>query len=562
MSTSHRLRLIGIATLIVSLTVRRSSADDAYSDATELYQTGQWQQAAAAFDRMSRDFQQDASMLLTAKLYSGECLVELGQYAKARQHYQFVLQHQFAQQQGSAAKFAAQAEFRLGELAWLANNAARAAPLLQTYVETYPLHSSVSYAQTYLAEMREQKSSEETFAVLDEAVGWEREGRYAASLAAYHELFAQELSGPVRAEALRRGARLHDRLAQSREALSIYGKFLAEFPNSERTAEVLFAVAWLHDRLDQPTQAADYFRLVHTKFPQSAQADAAAYWLALASADKNNTDEHQSGLSMQYVDWLLAQERLPTERPQLWEQALCLKCQLVSAAGKWQHIDTLVDAAQGRLRTGPLKTKLDFWGAEAAFRLRRYDAARTRFTALQPRTIGIDEPWTAMVPLRRAQLAARRQQWTEVLKILDQLERDFPDFELDYEVDYLRGRALAGRGNMTAARKFYRRVVANRSATDTEAATMAGWMMGETFFHQKDYPRARRAYENVMEQTALPEWQSRAALQAGKCWELEHHWEEAAGVYTAALERWPNSESDPELESRLRWVRRNSTQQR
>ena len=105
---------------------------------------------------------------------------------------------------------------------------------------------------------------------------------------------------------------------------------------------------------------------------------------------------------------------------------------------------------------------------------------------------------------------------------------------------------------MTAARKFYRRVLDNQAAKETEAATMAGWMTGETFFHQHDYARARAAYQAVMEKTTLPEWQTRAALQAGKCWELEQQWDEAADVYATALKHWPDS--DQQLETRLRWA--------
>jgi len=552
---------IGIATLTVMLLVRPANANDAFAVAANFYQSGQWQKASTAFDRLAQDSDQTEATRLAAQLYAGECLMELGQYTEARQRYQRVQQHRNAQQQGLPADISARAQFRIGEAAWLSGNAEAAERLLQTYVDRYPLDSSISYAQTYLTKMGERKSSEENFAVLDEAVGWERDGRHDSALAAYHELLEQQLSGPVRAETLRRAARLHDRLAQSREALDLYRKFLAEYPSSKRTVEVLLSVAWLHDRLDQSAQAADHFRLVHAKFPQSAEAADAAYWLAMTAAD-----EKDSRPATKYADWLLAQESLPTERPELWAKALCLKCQLISRAGRWQQIEELVAAVEEYLPTGPLKTKLDFWAAEAAFRLRQYDTARTRYTALQPRTIGVDEAWTAMVPLRRAQLAARRQQWGEVLKILDQLEQALPDFgrefELDYEVDYLRGRALAGRGNMTAARKFYRRVLDNKLAADTEAATMAGWMTGETFFHQRDYPRARRAYQKVMEQTSLPEWQSRAALQAGKCWELEQRWDEAANIYTTALKQLPKSDSDQELESRLRWAQKQFTLKR
>ena len=389
-----------------------------------------------------------------------------------------------------------------------------------------------------------------------QAVGWERDGRHDAALAAYEELLANAAtSGWLRAETVRRAARLHHRLGQAREALELYEQFAADNPHSRHVPEVLLATARLHDQLDQTAQAADQYRSLHAKFPQSPQAAEAGYWLALKSADEN-----QRELASQWIDGLLANGRVADQRPTLWGSAMCLKCRLLSKRGEWQQIESIVQSCDESIEIGRLRTKLEFWAAEAAFRLRDYEHARQRFGELPAKIVGIDESWTAMVPLRRAQLAARRQQWSEVLTILEQLEQDFPEFELDYEVDYLRGRALAGRGGMTAARRFYRRVLDNPKAKQTEAAAMAGWMIGETFFHQRDYARARDAYQRVMDETSLPEWRSRAALQAGKCWELELRWAEASEVYRAALERWPNSDSGEQLQSRLRWAEKQSTE--
>ncbi len=548
MSNSSRQFWILFALLAVTLSGRRATADNTFAQATQLYQASQWQQAAAIFDRLAQDPQQTEATRFSAHLYAGESLVQLGKYTEAGRHYQFVLQH------APPAPLAAQALFRLGESAWLSGENEQAAKLLQSYTEKHPLGDSISFAQTYLQQMHERQTSRANFEVLDEAVGWERDGRHDAALAAYRKLLQQHTSRDQgRAETLRRAAKLHDRLAQSREAMNLYQQFLVEFPHSKRTVEVLLATAWLNDRLDQPTQAAEQFRGVCKKFPQSAQAGEAAYWLARYHADKQGNQEDFEQ-AMQYVDRLLSREAISSEYTQLWGNALCLKCQLFSAKGNWHQIEELTESSRGRLDECLLKTKLDFWAAEAAFRQKEYGAARKRFDDLQPKTIGVEQPWAAMIPLRRAQLAARRQLWGKVLKILDQLERDHPDFELEYEVDYLRGRAMAGRGEMTAARKFYRRVLDNQAATKSEAATMAGWMTGETYFHQRDYDRARSAYQTVMEQTSLPQWQSRAALQAGKCWELEDDWDKAAEMYSMALNRWPDSASDEQLESRLRWA--------
>jgi tetratricopeptide (TPR) repeat protein len=166
-----------------------------------------------------------------------------------------------------------------------------------------------------------------------------------------------------------------------------------------------------------------------------------------------------------------------------------------------------------------------------------------------------------MVALRQAQLAARREDWQSVLKLVDELDTKHPEFELAYECDYLRGRALAGRGEMSSARAAYGDVLENEWATGTETAAMAQWMIGETYFHQRDYEHATVAYEKVIERHNLPEWQARAALQAGKCAELMEHWNEAREQYARALDRWPKSASEKQLAARLKWSEERMAQQ-
>ena len=387
--------------LFVPLADRQVIAADAFANATQLYRTNQWQQSAAAFNQIAQDSQQNHAARQTARLYAGESLMQLGKHTEARQR----LLARRAKRPYCPACRPSPVSFRRSGLA-LGRELLQASKLLQAYLEKHPLGASASYAENYLAQIRHRQSSHANFALLDEAVGWERDGRHDAALAAYRKLLKEHTDhDQVRAETLRRAAKLHDRLSQSREALALYQQFLAEYPESDQTVEVRTAIAWLHLRLDQPTQAAEQFRGVLANFPQSAQAVEAAYWLASAnadkkSADKKGSDEH-TDQAAQYVDWLLAHETLPAERAQLWGKTLCLKCQLVSSRGEWKQVEEVVSSAKGRLGNGPLSTKLDFWAAEAAFRLKQYDTARERYKALQPKIIGINKAWTGMVPLRQ-----------------------------------------------------------------------------------------------------------------------------------------------------------------
>lgn len=390
--------------------------------------------------------------------------------------------------------------------------------------------------------------------LFDEAAALERDGRFDAALSAYHELIDAHQTSSHRAEGLWRVARLHHRLKQHAEARDFYLQLLDEYADFVRGAELLAHLAAIEDICGNSSTAANYYRNLVQNFPQTLQAVEASYWLALVAADDNKVDEAQW-----QIDWLLerlnpASRTLNNAERHLYEQALCLECQLLASENKWHEMAERLDGCDTEVRESAAAVRLAFWRAEAAARLGEHADAHERFRSLATRVVGINESWVPMVTLRRAQLAARQEQWQHVLELVDELALRYAEFELVYEGDYLRGRSLAGRGDMSAARAAYGRVLENDRATGTETAAMAQWMIGETYFHQRNYEQARAAYVRVIERHFFPEWQARAALQAGKCAELDDDWQLAAQYYTDAIDRWPETSSSRELAARLKWL--------
>jgi len=210
-----------------------------------------------------------------------------------------------------------------------------------------------------------------------------------------------------------------------------------------------------------------------------------------------------------------------------------------------------VEAAPPRLLdVGSAGLQARFWLAEARLRLGQHNEAEQVLLELEPRVRNLGQAWTLMVPLRLAQLAAAKQRWSEVLERTQQIQND-ADFTLRGEVHFLRGVALAGRGKMSDARRAYRRVLESKETSLLETAARAQWMIGESFFHQRDLQRARAAYLQVIDNHNWP--------QAGKCWELEGHWQEAHTLYETALRRWPGAQPQPQLRARLKWAERHPT---
>ena len=136
----------------------------------------------------------------------------------------------------------------------------------------------------------------------------------------------------------------------------------------------------------------------------------------------------------------------------------------------------------------------EFWIAEAYYRQGDYAAAGARLEQLAGQIEGKREPWMAMIPLRRAQVLAQQNQWNDAYAIAAKIEEDFPNFQQQYEVDYLLGRCLANQADFEGARRAYNRVIHSPAGAKTETAAMAQWMIGETYFHQKNYEAALREY--------------------------------------------------------------------
>jgi TolA-binding protein len=479
--------------------------------------------------------------------YHGECCFEESRFDEAKQSFQQLTSIH------PQSVWLDDALWGLARVARAADNtAAYQAAILQLRLQA---PTSECLAQLDLPKSRRGSSVAhgEGAQILDEAAGLQRDGRHDSALAAYHQLIDHQQLGPLQTEALRRAARLHQQLHQYREAGRLWEQLLSDSLDSTDAVDAVAALAQIHDRAGQPVEAKARREELLAKFPQSAQSLEAAYWLARAAADENDSQQAAT-----YTVWLLdeleAREELTEQQHQLWARAVSLHCQQSADRNQWQVVRDIASDALPHLPQGADQVRVEFWLAESEFRIGQFDTARERLAQLDSRTRGISEAWVAMVPLRRAQLAARRQQWTEVLKLVNRIDQEHPDFPLQFEVDYLHGRALAGRGEMSAARAAYRRVLNSASAGESERVAVAQWMIGETFFHQRNYPQARAAYQAVIERQAPTDWQSRAALQVGKCWELENQWDKAEAIYQQALTRWPDAEPEKQIQARLKWA--------
>jgi cellulose synthase operon protein C len=194
----------------------------------------------------------------------------------------------------------------------------------------------------------------------------------------------------------------------------------------------------------------------------------------------------------------------------------------------------------------------DYWIADTFYRKAEYEDAGRRFDALAQQAQGRQESWLGMIALRRAQTFGHQKKWNEAYDLAAKIETQYPKFGQQYEADYLLGRCLHDRAELQAARAAFERVIKSPQGAKTETAAMAQWWISEGYFHQKNYEAAIREYARLEYGYDYPKWQAAAALQAGKCHELQGERKEAERCYARVIKDFPDTRFAKEAAERLK----------
>jgi TolA-binding protein len=236
----------------------------------------------------------------------------------------------------------------------------------------------------------------------------------------------------------------------------------------------------------------------------------------------------------------------------LRENAIYLRGQVLIAQGNWDQARIAFEALLKEFPKSELAPMAEFGVAEAVFRQGDAVTAEERFRKLTEQAQWHDASWPALVRLRVAQTLCHQKKWKEALAIAEKIEKAYPGFEEQYEVDYAIGRCLADQADFERAREAYRKVIRSASGAKTETAAKAQLMIAESFYHQKNYEAALREYLRVEILYAFPAEQAAALMQAGRCHEHLGEWKEAAAAYSRLIKTYPNTKFAKEAGQRRR----------
>ncbi|PQO45326.1 tetratricopeptide repeat protein [Blastopirellula marina] len=387
------------------------------------------------------------------------------------------------------------------------------------------------------------------------------------ALARYGQLIEILPGDRLAAHARLRSATILDQLSRDAEAEVMLVKLAEEQPDVLPAEDIWYRLAWV--RLDQKKleEALEAFEQIHQKFRESDLWEDATYRLAEAALKAGETDKAREYLKQLLKDEGPASES-ETEDAQTTVAESKVKLysrymlgQVEVQAGNWKAAIEQMDAVAKAARTEPLHSMASFWSAEARFRLEKFGEAKTHFEQLLTETLGREIDSQPVAEMRLAQICAHEGDWDLAYEKAQEIGDKYPNFQEAHELDYLMGRCLARQGEFGKARAAYAKVVQSPVAGSSETAAMAQWMIGETYFHQKNYDAAVRAYSKVAAvHGTYAKWKAAALLQIGKCHEVQEDWENATKYYTEVKSDHVGTPFAPEAETRLSVVRQRTQQ--
>jgi cellulose synthase operon protein C len=360
----------------------------------------------------------------------------------------------------------------------------------------------------------------------------EEQGRNEQALAMFNLVIERYPTSKQHGDALFATGQLHEKQNQKPQAAALYARLAKEHPQFPSLDNVLYKWAWVSQELGYAKDADRIFDQIHKTYPQSRFWADSTYRLAQRAFDAKDFD-HATGL----IRELLAAK---TE-PQIREFALSLQGQIAVAKADWPVVRQTFEEMAKEFPDSPRRISAEFWIAEACYHQADYKDASERLEKLCEKIAKKREPWMGVIPLRRAQILVQRKQFADALAIAAKIEKEFPNFNQQYEADYVIGRCLADQADFEAARNAYAKVIQSAAGAKTETAAMAQWMIGETYFHQKNYEAACKEYLRLEILYAYPEWQAGALLQAGKCYALLGDAKLAAEQYQKILKVYPST---------------------
>ncbi|MFO0948639.1 MAG: tetratricopeptide repeat protein [Planctomycetota bacterium] len=336
------------------------------------------------------------------------------------------------------------------------------------------------------------------------------------------------------------GQRLADLLIANKrleEADKVYATMAQQIGDAPAMARVLYDRGWLALERDNKDQAQECFKQLVVKFPSSEWSAESTLKLAELSYEKGDFQasfEHASGPAPNSADATVA-SRL------LYRRGLAAK-----SLGKLDEARAAFEKLSQEHAKDRLAPIAEFWLAEMDYDAGNAEAALAGFRKVLDQKDA--EKYHATSRLRIAQALVLLKRSAEAETAAEELAESSPDNSIAKEANYTLGRALVLQAKFDDARAAFEKVAGEDRS---EIAAKSRFMIAESFFHQRRFEEALKNFLKVELLYPLPQWQSLALLEAGKCHEQMGQPAEAIIDYRKLLERFPESSSASMAKERL-----------
>lgn len=323
--------------------------------------------------------------------------------------------------------------------------------------------------------------------------------------------------------------------------------YLQSSSDQDHLDEAIYQLAWINNDLKLPKQSFEQFEILANDHQGSKYWADAAYRLAEHRFKNKNYDQAQL---------LINQLLNNTTQREILSRSVYMNGQIAAIRNDWANVSRDMRSLIDRCEDKGIYAKASYWLAESLYQQDEMAAAADLFGQLVAKTNLLDKSIWPWVALRNSQCQAKIEGWSNVLTASPKAMESFPQFKLNYEHQYLIGRALEKQGRLNEAREQFEFVVASPQGGRTETAAKAQWRIGETYFHQEDYKNAIKAFYKVDSLFTYPRWRTAAIYEAGKCQEHLGNWSHAVILYEQLLNDFPNSEFADEANQRLKFATR------
>jgi len=316
--------------------------------------------------------------------------------------------------------------------------------------------------------------------------------------------------------------------AKHAEADRVFARLLKEFPGSPHAADARFNLAESANQVRNYPEVVRLLTPLATIKPVDGKGAARRGPAQIQAPSQTGASEPAEIESLRRL--------LPAALYRLGRTQVTLK--------DWSAAAVTLDRLLTEFPDNPYRREAKYLRSEAAFRNGDAGTAEKGFAALLDEHPSANDP-AGLIPavrLKRIQCWVAMKRWNDALHAAQALRNDLSTTDPSIaELDYTRGQALLGLGQLDQARAAFQAVLDVRK--EGELAAQAQLMRGETYFHQDRFHEALRDFLKVDILHDSPRWQAAALLEAGKVYERLDQWADAAETYERLLSKFPTEPS-------------------